>query len=100
MFFLDKNGKMQQGEALTAAEKGLYDDLKALFHEKVCGGYDAYGTEKCHDLAVYFVQHFSIDPKDGLSFAGLTADEHKKNSPDDIEAPAQPKTENNSDVPF
>jgi hypothetical protein len=91
MFFLDKNGKMQQGEALTAAEKGLYDDLKALFHEKVCGGYDAYGTEKCHDLAVYFVQHFSIEPKDGLSFAGLTVDEREKNAPKAIEPVVLPE---------
>jgi hypothetical protein len=92
MYFLNDKGELLQGEPLTNEQKGMYDDLKALFHEKVCGGYHPSYSPKCEFLAVYFVQHFNIEPKGELSFAGLTEEAAEENAPKFIvEVPAPPQ---------
>lgn len=75
MFFINEKGELLEGSPLSGSDKETYDKLKELFHEKVCGGYDSYGTHKCSDLAIYFVQHFNITPKQGIP--GDTPEEPK-----------------------
>ena len=90
MYFLNEKGELLQGEPLTDQEKAAYDDLVALCHEKVCGGYHSVYDRKCEKLAVYFVKHFNIEPKGELSIAGLAEEAAKENAPIPVPAPVEP----------
>ena len=90
MYFLNEKGELLQGEPLTNQEKATYDDLVALCHEKVCGGYHSIYDRKCEKLAVYFVKHFNFEPKGELSIVGLTAEAAKENVSVEVPAPVQP----------
>ena len=76
MKFINSNGEIEEGFALTEAQAKQHSQILKILHEKICGGGKHYSFQrssnevKCEALANYFITNFTLVPVDGGSFQG------------------------------
>lgn len=90
MKFLNENGEVVEGVALTETQVILRQEILKFVHEKACksayhSSHDRrYGNVSCEQIANFFVTKFSISPLPGTDLAAEIKKAEAENSPQAI----------------